>query len=49
MGRSALHGDRQAVTDGQQCGHELVGVAQVVDDLAGDDGVRVAACGSVIG
>ena len=49
MGRSALHGNRQAVADGQQRGHELIGIAQVVDDLAGDHGERVAARGGVIG
>ena len=49
MGRSALDGNRQAVADGQQRGHELIGVAQVVDDLAGDNGVRVATRGGVIG
>ena len=45
MGCSALDGDRQTVADGQQRGHELIGVTQVIDDLAGDDGERVAASG----
>ena len=45
MGCSALDRNRQAVADGQQRGHELIGVAQIVDDLAGDHGVRVATRG----
>lgn len=42
---SALDGDRQAVADGQQGGHEFFRVTQVVDDFAGDDGAGVAAGG----
>ena len=42
---SALDCDRQAISDGQESGHELIGVSQVVDDLAGDDGACIAACG----
>ena len=49
MGRSALDGNRQTVADGQQRGHEIIGVAQIVDHLAGDHGERVAARGGVIG
>ena len=46
---SALDCDRQAISDGQESGHELIGVAQIVDHLAGDHGERVAARGGVIG